>query len=266
MAEVRWSVYVAPVGAAGRTPWAQIDPDAVLRSASVGKLVLLGELARALDAGEIDPGERVGFAPEEFVRDSGLWHAMRHQPQLAIEDAALLVGAVSDNLATNVLLRRVGLPAVQRFAAAHDLAPMELLDRVRRERDPSQPGVAETLSRTSARAGWHFLDLLSRQEISPRVADWLSFGTDLSMVAPAFLADPLAHSRLEEHDLRLLNKTGTDDGIRADLGLVSDGSITVGYAAVANWDPATDALPQVMERMGQIGDAILARMTSPISS
>lgn len=259
---VRWSVVVAPVAEAD-APWQQIDPEATLRSASVGKLVLLGELARLIDAGLIDPAERVGYQDEDFVRDSGLWHAMRHQPDLAIEDAALLVGAVSDNLATNALLRRVGLEQVQRFAAQRSLAPLAMLDRVRGEgRDATAPGVAETLSRTSAGAAWRYLEQLATGGISSRVADWLSFDTDLSMVASAFLADPLAHSRLEEHELQLLNKTGTDDGIRADVGLVCVGGRQVGYAAIANWDPALAALPEVMARMRQIGDAIVERLTA----
>lgn len=257
---IAWSVFVAPVGG-GDDPWQQSDPDAVLRSASVGKLVLLGELARALDAGEIDPAERVRYLDDEFVRDSGLWHALRHQPDLAIEDAAVLVGAVSDNLATNVLLRRLGLPAVTRFGAELSLPPLELLDRIRRGgRDPRRPGVAETLSRTSGRAAWRYLQLLATERISPRVADWLSFDTDLSMVASAFLADPLAHSRFEDHQPRLLNKTGTDDGIRADVGLIDDGARQVAYAAIANWDPSVDALPTVMRRMREIGEDIRRRL------
>lgn len=257
---IEWSVFVAPVGAADSV-WHQVAPDHVQRSASVGKLVLLGELARQLDAGEIDPAERVAYTDEEFVRDSGLWHALRHQPDLAVEDAALLVGAVSDNLATNVLLSRVGLEAVTRFGADLELPPLELLDRVRRDgRDTSLPGVAETLSRTSARAAWHYMNLLAAERISPRVAHWLSFDTDLSMIAAAFLADPLAHSRLEEQELQLLNKTGTDDGIRADVGLVSDGRHGIAYAAIANWDPSIDALPEVMTRMRTIGDNILERL------
>ncbi len=68
--------------------------------------------------------------------------------------------------------------------------------------------------------------------LDERVRAWLSSGVDLSMVASAYGLDPLAHR--EDPEVRLLNKTGTSDGVRADIGLVG----TTPYAAIANWDPA----------------------------
>lgn len=252
---VRWSVFVAPVGQP-ESPWAQEDPDLVLPTASVGKLVLLGELARQIEAGSIDPAERVTWTDEDFLHDSGLWHVL-DQRDLTIADAARLVGAVSDNMATNVLLRRVGLPAVRTYGERLGLPPLELLDFVREERDLSVPGVAWTLSVGSARSLWNYMDLLAAGQISPLVAQWLSLDTDLSMVASAFLLDPLAHTPYDADDVLLINKTGTLNQVRADVGLVESAGLRVGYAAIAEFDPAAGELAPVMARMRQIGDAIL---------
>jgi beta-lactamase class A len=90
---------------------------------------------------------------------------------------------------------------------------------------------------------------LSRRELLDPATDalidgWLATSTDLSMVASAFHDDPLAHA----HGVR--NKTGTDDGVRADAGYRGG----LAYAVIANWDPAAgDATAEVMAQMREIG-------------
>jgi beta-lactamase class A len=63
------------------------------------------------------------------------------------------------------------------------------------------------------------------------------------MVAAAFHDDPLAHPD------GVRNKTGTDDGVRADGGYRGD----LAYAVLANWDPAAgDRTAEVVEAMRSI--------------
>ena len=90
---------------------ATLDPHAVRPTASVGKVLLLIEVARRLVHRELDPATLFTRTSEDAVADSGLWQHL-HTRSLAVADLAVLVGAVSDNLATNVLLREIGLPAV----------------------------------------------------------------------------------------------------------------------------------------------------------
>ena len=108
----------------------------------------------------------------------------------------MLVGAFSDNLATNVLLRRVGLAAVQARAVALGCTRSTLLDRVRRRRTPADPptlsvGTAAELS--AVLAALH-RGPSSRRRCRPRCCAWLAADADLSMVASAFGLDPLAHA------------------------------------------------------------------------
>ena len=79
---------------------ASLDARRVLRTASVGKLFLLVEAARQAAAGELALAGRVRWRDDELVQDSGLWYLL-DQRELAVGDLCLLVGAVSDNLATN---------------------------------------------------------------------------------------------------------------------------------------------------------------------
>ena len=86
---------------------------------------------------------------------------------------------------------------------------------------------------------------------------WLRAGADLSMVAQPLGLDPLAHAD-GDRGLRLWHKTGTDDGTRADVGLVSGPEGTVAYAAIARWDPTgPDRRMPVLAAMHALGRALL---------
>jgi beta-lactamase class A len=254
--DVRWSVKVSDA-ASGRQLFAS-GPDTVLPTASVGKVLLLVETARQLGSGELEPSLALERTVEDGVQDSGIWQFMAAD-RLAVEDLALLVGVLSDNLATNVLLRRVGLASVRRTADRLGLHAVRLHDKVRDRRRPSDPA---TLSEGSAT---EWVDLLARlsagavvsAEVSRRVLCWLQPGADLSMVAQPFGLDPLAHAT-PDRGLRLWHKTGTDDGTRADVGLLAGPASTVAYAALARWDPTgPDRRMAVLAAMHAVGRAVL---------
>lgn len=211
---VRWGISVA------------LDGDVVVRVAdgeeqpiaSVGKVVLLVEVADRLRRGELDGHvSRVGVAP---VADSGLWQHFAVE-ELPVADVAALVGAVSDNLATNVLLREVGLDAVRERGRQLGLATTVLHDVVRDVRGPDVPpqlasGTASELQRLVERIA---ADDVGDPGAGALVARWLSLDTDLSMVAGGFDLDPLAHHE-PDAGVQLWHKTGTDVGVRADVGCV----------------------------------------------
>ena len=237
---VRWSIAVTGAATAAHEPGRQ------LRTASIGKILLLLETARQIEAGLLDPAEPLRKSPELAVADSGLWHLLAIDT-LPVADVAALIAAVSDNYATNVLLARVGLGAVAELTAALGLRQTALNDRVRGSRAPGDP---RTLSNGSAGELAALMTGISRREavspaVSQRLDGWLATNTDLSMVAVAFNLDPLAHDSLR-------NKTGTDDSIRADVGYVGE----TAYAVLANWDATEDATAEVMTAMRTIGAAL----------
>ena len=86
---------------------------ALLRTASVGKVFLLVEVADRLERGVLDPQQPLRRDRVAPVADSGLWQHLASRRRSRSRDVACLVGAVSDNWATNVLLDLVGLAAVQ---------------------------------------------------------------------------------------------------------------------------------------------------------
>ncbi|NQX13938.1 serine hydrolase [Microbacteriaceae bacterium VKM Ac-2855] len=221
--------------ATGRTLFA-VDDTVSMPTASVGKILLLIEVAARLAT---DPQENLRLLDRtaaDAVGDSGLWQHLQI-PSMPIADLAALVGSSSDNLATNVLLRRVGLESVRERAEGLGLSRTALLDVVRDERGPDD---APQLSIGSARELTWLMAALAKGEIvdagvSSRVIGWLSLNTDLSLVASAFGLDPLSH-REAEHGVLLVNKTGTDAGIRAEVGVLRGPRAGAAYSVITQFD------------------------------
>lgn len=249
---VEWSIRIVDADTAEELH--AYEPDRSLRTASVAKLLLLTEVAARL---EEDPSSAEALLTRDLgpaVADSGLWQALA-VPALPRADVASLVAAVSDNLATNVLLADVGLEAVRNRAASLGLQELQLLDFVRDDRTPDQP---PTLSRGCA---GQWAELLTRAhqgamvdgQVSARLLDWMSLSVDLSMVAAPWHLDPLIGAVREP---RLFNKTGSDRGVRADVGLRTGPGRTVAWAVIANW-----AEPEGQEEESrEVVDAVYAEL------
>lgn len=233
------------------------NADVVVRTASIGKLLLLAEVARQCDAGELDSSELLDRDPDLRVADSGVWQYLRVE-KLCVHDLCVLVAGVSDNTATNVLVKHVGLQRLREIPVALGMASTALLDYVRDERGPDDP---PTLSLGSAAELSSFMSLMARKllvsrAVSEQLDAWLAIGMDLSMVASAFGLDPLAHTQFDR-GYSLRNKTGTDTGIRADVGTIARCGRWFSYAVIANWE-ADDPGPRdaVLGAMSSIGRAL----------
>ena len=235
-----------------------IDDRVVLPTASVGKILLLIEVSARISARESVALTLLDRTPFDDVGGSGLWQRLQ-VPSLPIADLAALVGAVSDNLATNVLLRHVGLDAVRARAEGLGLTRTALLDVVRDHRGPDD---APQVSVGSAAELTWLITALSRGQIvdhatSRRVLGWLGSNSDLSLVAAAFGLDPLEH-RAEDHGIRLVNKTGSDAGVRSEVGLLSGPRTQVAYAVTIQFaDTSIGARLAVLDAMRVFGTDLL---------
>lgn len=254
LADTSWSVEVRREG----EPVYQHNADVLLETASLAKVFLLLELGARMAAGATDPREPLDRRSVARVGDSGLWQHLATD-QLPVADAARLVGALSDNLATNVLIGLVGLEAVQARAALMAPGGSTLHDLVRNTRTSQTPA---TLSEGCASDWATIFHGLHRgaaegEHVSAGVLDWLSAGVDLSMVASALELDPLSHASGADGGFRLWNKTGTDAGVRADAGVVEVNGTAWTYAAICNWTGEDHGLrSEVLGAMRAIGSAI----------
>jgi beta-lactamase class A len=235
-----------------------IDDRIVLPTASIGKILLLIEVSARLTARDFSGYGILDKTPRDAVGTSGIWQHLQ-APALPVADLATLVGASSDNLATNVLLRQVGLDAVRARTESLGLSRTALLDLVRDSRGPDD---APQLSvGSTAELAWLF-GALARSEIvdqltSQRVMGWLSLNSDLSMVASAFGLNPLSH-RGVDHATLLVNKTGTDKGVRSEAGALRGSRSSVAYAVSVQF--VDDGLPvrlRVLDAMRTVGYDLL---------
>ncbi|ORW47172.1 hypothetical protein AWB90_14630 [Mycobacterium paraense] len=237
-----------------------------MKTASVGKLLLLVEVARQCAVGELSGATLLGRDPELLVADSGIWQHLDVE-RLSIQDLCVLIASVSDNFATNVLLKRVGLRRLRALAESLGFVHTALLDYVRDHRGPDDPptlstGSASELSRLMSQLAGK--ELIS-QTVSERVTAWLATSVDLSMVAGAFGLDPLAHAP-SDRNFFVRNKTGADAGVRADVGTIGRKAVRFDYAVIANWDASDpDLRDAVLSGMRAIGLTLRTLIESQLS-
>ncbi|WP_433236600.1 serine hydrolase [Streptosporangium sp. CA-135522] len=228
-----------------------IDEDTELALASTGKLLLLAVVARGIAEGGLDPGEVVELRDDDRCGGSGLLGVLSGR-RWTIGDLAVLTASVSDNTATNALLRRIGLDRVAEGAAGLGFARTRVLDRIREPRLPSHPpafavGTAGELARFAA-------GLDGRREWTRLLLGWMAHNTDRSLV-PALLPhepeDRQPPVSVPPGRVWVANKTGTDVGVRADVGVMVGSGRRIGYAVLAN-GPAGDehALVESVRRAG----------------
>lgn len=235
-----------------------IDDRIVLPTAGTGKVLLLIEASARITARDTSGYGILDKTPADVAGAAGLWQHLQ-APALPVSDLAAFVGATSDNLATNVLLRHVGLDAVRARTESLGLARTALLDLVRDHRGPDD---APQLSvGSTAELAWLFSALYRGQVVdyvtSQRVLGWLSLHTDLSLVASAFALDPLSHRSID-HGIQLVNTTGTDAGVRSEVGILRGAHAGVAYAVTVQFaDSSLQARLRVIDALRTIGYDLL---------
>ncbi|MFC4244095.1 serine hydrolase [Gryllotalpicola reticulitermitis] len=231
-----------------------VDDHVVMPTASIGKVLLLIEVAAQLEQRQSAGFTLLDRETRDAVGESGVWQHLA-VPSLPIADLAALVGAASDNLATNVLLRRIGLDAVSARTEQLGLTRTALLDLVRNHRGPDD---APQLSVGSAAELTWLFGALARgsvvdRDVSERVVQWLSLNADVTLVAGAFGLDPFAH-RGADHGIMLINKTGADVGVRSEVGVLRGPRAGVVYAVSMYFDDSElSSRLRVVEGMRTIG-------------
>lgn len=202
----------------------------------LGVVPLLVEVASQIELGALDPAEPVVRQPLDSAPGAGLWQHLV-TATLPVADLAVLAAAASDALAANALLSRVGLDAVRARMDGIGLAKTVLLDGFRTLRGPDDaPHVA--LSSAGELAGL-FAAIVNAKAVSPavsaQVAEWLNLNQDLALVGAATALDPFGHAD-DRHRLLFVNKTGRDDGVRAEAGVLSGPHGGAAYGLIVCFD------------------------------
>lgn len=180
-------------------------------AASVIKIPVMIEAFAQRERGELDFGEIHALRDEERLPSCGTLKAMHAGIEMTLEDLIKLMIIVSDNAATNIMIRRVGMENVT--ATLRSLGcEKTTLNRLLFDREASRRGIKNYI--TAGEMGM-LLEALYRGQI-------------VSEAASREMLDILLDQRLNGKipffidcmGIDVAHKTGEDDGISHDVGII----------------------------------------------
>lgn len=269
-AGVHGRLHAMPLGGPARE--VGLDPDEPVVMASVYKLPLLVAFCRLVDAGEVDPRERITVDPAGRTTGPTGLSIMRDPVTMSWRDLACSMISVSDNAAADVLLRRVGLDRVNE--ALSDLG----LERTRVHggtADVYRGLVADTAATDTASA---FRALTSNDAaVAVRAYDAVlasaTTAREMTRLLAAVWSDRAASpqqcrfardllgAQASQHRMRsgfppvgvrVAGKTGTLAAVRNEVGVVEfDGERPVAVAVFTRAARAEELLPRADAVIGQ---------------
>lgn len=191
-------------------------------TASMIKIMILFEMLRACARGEAELGERITLRREDRTLGSGLLMDFDAGANLTLRDLAVMMMAISDNTATNVLIDRLGKDAINRAIREAGMADTELRHRI--DFDLLRAS-AENLAVTTPRDFVRFFTALRRGELLPEalVEELLRIMRIQKYIEPMRKLLPFNPYDAEfgrDPKVWVASKTGGLDGVRCEGGLV----------------------------------------------
>ncbi|MBR5561504.1 MAG: serine hydrolase [Clostridia bacterium] len=185
--------------------------DVPVVAASVIKIPVMIEAFAQRECGELDLGEMHALRDEERLPSCGTLKAMHTGIEMTLEDLIKLMIIVSDNAATNIMIRRVGMDRVN--ATLRSLGcEKTTLNRLLFDSEASKRGIKNFI--TAGEMGM-LLEKLYRGQVVSKAADreMLDILLDqrLNGKLPFFI---------DSMGIDIAHKTGEDDGISHDVGVI----------------------------------------------
>ncbi|HZS87693.1 MAG TPA: serine hydrolase [Chloroflexota bacterium] len=243
----------------------RVASDDLFPAASVIKIPIMVEAYRQAAAGLLPLDEPLPVLPEEVTDGSGILKYLHTGLPLTVADAIELMIVVSDNTATNLLLRRLGTDAVNGTMRDLGLLHTRTAGPIRTANAPL--GLAE-MSHTTPQEMATLLEEIARgrlidAEASAAMLQTLEHQLYADMI-PRYLPFTYYPERLglAEMPVRVAHKTGGLSGVRNDAGIVivqtPSGARTMVISAFTA-DLADDELWTV-ENVGARAVATIARL------
>ena len=180
-------------------------------AASVIKLTIMAEAFRQREAGMLDFSEEIAIRQEDKKPSCGALNYLHTGLKVQLGDLVTLMIILSDNTATNLLIDRLGIGNINRLIVGLGLTGTRL-QRKLYEPELSRQGIQNYV--TAGDAG-RMMELLLRGEVVSEAASRemvaILLNQRLNGKMPFFL-----HSR----GIKTAHKTGEDDGITHDVGII----------------------------------------------
>jgi beta-lactamase class A len=186
------------------------------------KVLVLYELVRQCDRGAADWLERLTLRREDRTLGSGLLLDFSEGAALTLHDLAVLMMAISDNTATNMLIDRLGRGAINQACREAGLRVTELrgkvdFDRLRESND--------NLGVTAPREFVRFIAAVRRGELIPeasaeRMIGIMRIQKYIEPIRRLLPFSPYSVEFGDPCDVWVASKTGSLRGVRCEGGLV----------------------------------------------
>ncbi len=193
-----------------------------VQTASVIKLPIMLEAMYQVKAGKLKLDERLSLTKENQVEGSGVLTFLQPGLEPTLEDAITLMIILSDNTATNLVIDRVGIPAVNARIAAMGLKNTYLYKKVFKPPVGPQPPDQKKfgLGKTTAREMAEVMEAIQRcdlkeEQLCKKMVEILRNQQDRQMI-PRYLE--VSDTSVEASSIA--NKTGAEDDVRNDVALI----------------------------------------------
>ncbi len=199
-----------------------IRADEPVQTASVIKLPIMLEAMYQVKSGKLRLDERLPLTKENQVEGSGVLTFMQPGLEPTLEDAITLMIILSDNTATNMVIDKVGIAAVNSRIAAMGLKDTYLYKKVFKPPVGPQPPDQKKfgLGKTTAREMAEVMEAIQRcdlqdEQLCKKMLDILRNQQDREMI-PRYIE--VSDTSVEASSIA--NKTGAEDDVRNDVALV----------------------------------------------
>ncbi len=189
-----------------------LNASAPIIAASVIKLPIMAEFFFQAAEGKIDTNTEYAVQVQAKLPSCGALNYLHDGVRVTLMDLCTLMIILSDNTATNLLIRRLGMDAINQRIRALGLKNTRL-NRLLFDADAQKQGLE---NRVSAKDMGLLLSLLYEGKL-------------VSTQASKQMLDTLKNQRLNGkmpfflHGIPIAHKTGEDDGISHDVGIVYAG-------------------------------------------
>ena len=183
-------------------------------AASVIKLTVMAELFRQVEAGQVSREQKLVVADENRVPICGVLTLMHSGMEVTPMDLCWLMITISDNMATNMLIDLLGVDNIQENIRRLGLEGVSISRKLFEKR----PGFREKTNYVSAAGIGKLLEMIYRGELVSREASREMM--EMLLAQQCTNKMPL----LLPGEGRTAHKTGEDDGITHDVGIIDGDS------------------------------------------
>lgn len=161
--------------------------DDPIEAASVIKLPIMAEAFRQFECGELDPTEPVTIRPEDKLPSCGALSYLHTGLEVTLMDLAVLMIILSDNTATNLLIRRLGMDKINAAIQGMGMT-VTCLRRLLFDGEAAARGIKNTISPeeigqllaalyrgevVSPSSSARMIQILSDQRLNGKIPFWL---------------------------------------------------------------------------------------------